>query len=393
MVTNSSMKMLSSMGAALLLLSISACGQTGGAGDDSTSTTPTPGPNACESTILDAPQDGRLCPTTPSILSTSPVDGAIDVPINASASAVFSQAMDASTLNAVTFTLTSGPAMTPITGTVTYADSSVSFWPAAHLAMNTVYTATISTDVRSVPGVALEVKHVWSFTTGTTLAPGLGVNLGSAANFVILSKTGISTVPASAITGNIGVSPAAATYITGFALTADSSNVFSTSTQVVGKVYAANYAVPSPSKLTTAIHDVERAFTDAAGRAPDVTELGAGNIGGLTLVPGVYKWSSGLLIPTNLTLNGSDTDVWVFEVAQNLNLSNGKRVVLAGGAKAKNVYWQVSGKVVLGTTSHLEGNVMSQTAISLATGASVNGRLLAQTAVTLDKATVTKPAP
>jgi hypothetical protein len=106
------------------------------------------------------------------------------------------------------------------------------------------------------------------------------VDLGSAEEYAILAKSGISTVPMSAVTGNLGVSPAAATYITGFSLTVDSTNVFSTSPQVTGRVYAADYASPTPSDMTTAVGDMEQAFTDAAGRAPDVTELGAGNIGG-----------------------------------------------------------------------------------------------------------------
>lgn len=72
-------------------------------------------------------------------------------------------------------------------------------------------------------------------------------------------------------------------------MTADATNVFSTSSQVTGNVYAANYASPTPSNLTTAVGDMEHAFTDAAGRAPGVTELGTGNIGGMTLTPGVYK--------------------------------------------------------------------------------------------------------
>ena len=146
------------------------------------------------------------------------------------------------------------------------------------------------------------------------------VNLAAAGDYVILAKTGISTVPTSAVTGNLGVSPAAATFITGFSLTADATNVFSTSPQVTGKVYAADYAAPTPSNLTTAVGDMQLAFTDAAGRAPDVTELGAGNIGGMTLAPGVYKWGTGLLIPTDVTLDGSATDVWIFQIAQDLTM-------------------------------------------------------------------------
>ncbi len=218
------------------------------------------------------------------------------------------------------------------------------------------------------------------------------IDLGTAGNFVILTKTGVTSVPPANITGDLGTSPIAAAAITGFALIADSTNVFSTSSQVTGNVYAANYASPTPSKMTTAIGDMEHAFTDAAGRAPGVTELGAGNIGGKTLVAGVYKWSTGVLIPTNVTLTGSATDVWIFEIAKGLTQSSGTRVNLQGGARPENVYWQVSEGVVLGSTAHLEGIVLAKTAITLAAGASVRGRLLSQTAVTMIKNTVAEPS-
>lgn len=220
----------------------------------------------------------------------------------------------------------------------------------------------------------------------------LPVDLGSAGNFVILAKSAVSTVPTSSITGNVGVSPAAASYITGFSLSVDATNVFATSLQVVGKVYASDYEPPTPSNLTTAIGDMQLAFTDAAGRAPDVTELGAGNIGGKTLGPGVYKWGTGLLIPTDLTLNGSATDVWVFQIAQDLTMSSAAKILMTGGALPKNVFWQVAGFVDLGTTSHFEGIVLGQTSITLRTGASINGRLLAQTAIDMDSSIVVGPA-
>jgi hypothetical protein len=227
---------------------------------------------------------------------------------------------------------------------------------------------------------------------GQSTAP-MGVSLGGAGNFVILAKSGISTVPTSAITGNIGVSPASATSITGFSLTADSTAVFSTSPQVTGDVFASNYTSPTPSNLTAAIDDMQLAFTDAAGRAASVTELGAGSIGGMTLVPGVYKWSTGLLIPANITLSGSSTDLWVFEIAKTLTVSNGAMVTLTGGALPQNVFWQVSGSVEIGTTAHVEGVVLGQTLISLKTGASINGRLFAQTAVSIEGSTVVEPTP
>ena len=208
-----------------------------------------------------------------------------------------------------------------------------------------------------------------------------------------LAESGISTVPASAITGNLGVSPAAATYITGFSLILDSTTVFSTSSQVTGKAHAADYASPTPGALTSAVADMQLAFTDAAGRAPGVTELGAGNIGGMNLAPGVYKWGTGLLIPADITLTGTATAVWIFQIAQNLTISNGTKILLAGGALPKNIFWQVSGLVDIGTTAHCEGVILTQTAITLRTGASINGRLLAQTAVNLDSNFVVEPSP
>jgi len=227
----------------------------------------------------------------------------------------------------------------------------------------------------------------------SAIAAGYPVNLGSAKTFVILAESGISTVPTAAVTGNMGVSPAAATFITGFSLGADATNVFSSSPQVTGKVYAADYTAPTPSNLTTAIGDMQTAFTDAAGRAPGVTELGAGNIGGMTLTPGVYKWGTGLLIPSDVTLSGTAADVWIFQIAQDLTMASATKIVLAGGALAKNVFWQVSGLVDLGTTAHCEGVVMTKTSVTLRTGASINGRLFAQTAVNIDGSTVAEPAP
>jgi hypothetical protein len=217
--------------------------------------------------------------------------------------------------------------------------------------------------------------------------------LGSAGSYVVLAKTGISTVTGSSVTGEVGLSPAAATFITGFALVADSTNVFATSIQVVGKVYAANYAVPSPSNLTTAIGSMETAYTDAAGRTtPDFLELGSGTIGGLTLAPGLYKWTSTVTIPTDVTISGGATDVWIFQTSGDLSLAAAKKVTLSGGAQAKNIFWQVAGQATLGATSHFEGIILSKTAITLVTGATMTGRALAQTQVALQKATITQPA-
>lgn len=335
--------------------------------------------------------DSDAAPGTPTVLSVTPTHGSIGVPRNTSVTAKFSEAMDRASLGPITFVLISESSTTPIAGTVTYAKSNAAFWPSSHLSANGSFTATITTGARSASGTPLASSRAWSFSTGDTLSDGLPVALASAEGFVILAKSGIATVPSSAITGDIGVSPAAASSITGFSLTADATNVYATSPQVTGQVFASDYTSPTPSNLTTAIADMELAFTDAAGRAPDVTELGAGNIGGMVLPPGVYRWGTGLLIPTDVTLAGSSSEVWIFQIAGNLTMESGTQILLSGGASAANVYWQVSGFVDLGTTAHCEGTVLAHTAITLRTGASVRGRLFAQTAVNLDASTVLEP--
>jgi hypothetical protein len=219
------------------------------------------------------------------------------------------------------------------------------------------------------------------------------VSLGTAASYVVLTKTGISSGEPSAVTGDLAVSPGPATYITGFSLVLDATGVFSKSKQVTGKLYAADHAAPTPSELTVAVGDMEAAFTDAAARAADVTALGAGSIGGMTIGPGVYRWVTPLLIPATVTLSGGASDVWIFQIAGDLELGTGVKVSLTGGAVPANVFWQVAGKVVVGTTGHLEGIVLGKTAAMLHSGASINGRLLMQTAVTLDGSTVVQPVP
>jgi hypothetical protein len=219
--------------------------------------------------------------------------------------------------------------------------------------------------------------------TGTSLKV---VNLGVAGEFVILSKSGITDVYKSAVTGDIGSSP-----ISGSAILLKCA-------EVTGTIYTVDAAGPLPcritnaSRLTTAVLNMQTAYTDAAGRSnPNFLNLGAGNIGGKTLTAGLYKFTTAVTIPTNITISGSATDVWIFQVAGTLKMSSAVRITLAGGALAKNIFWQTSGAVTLGTTSHFEGNILSQTAVNMQTGATINGRMLAQTAVTLQMNTVTQP--
>jgi hypothetical protein len=333
----------------------------------------------------------------PTVTLVNPADSAAAVCSNKTIVATFSEAMDPLTITTANFTIASATGLTGVTGvtgTVTYnaITRMATFTPANNLAANINYTATITTGVKDLAGNTMARDYVWSFTGGATacITP---VDLGTAGNFVILAKTGVSTTGTTAVVGDIGVSPVAASYLTGFSLIADSTNTFSTSSSVTGKLYAADYAPPTPAVMTTAIGDMQTAFTDAAGRTtPDFTELGAGDISGLTLAPGLYKWGTGVLITdAGVTLSGGANDIWIFQIAGDLTVNNSAMVTLIGGAQAKNIFWQVSGQATLGTAADFKGIILSQTLVSLNTGAKMTGRALAQTAVTLNATAITAP--
>jgi hypothetical protein len=429
--------------------------------------------------------------TFPEVSSTTPIAESVNVAVGADITATFSTAMDPQTLTDKTFTLKHGT--TPVTGTVSYTGMIATFNPAVNLLNNTVYTATLSTDVTDLDGNALETDNVWSFTTPDTIQPsgtliypansatgvpintsieitfsedmdyttiipsnftvsggsavggtvtydkpnktavfsptalllrvrpipatvttavtdlsgnaltlanvwsfetaaaGQGpapVSLGTAGNFVILAKTAVSTVPASIITGDVGISPAAETYLTGFSQT--DATGYATSPQVTGFLYAADMTVPTPSNMTTAISDMEAAYTDAAGRVGPV-DLVTAEIGGRTdLTPGLYNYTGTVLISSDLVLTGAANDVWIFQMTNDLSIAANKSITLAGGALPGNVFWQVAGEVNMQAGAHFEGVILSQTAIKMVTGASMNGRLLAQSQVALDQNTVTE---
>ena len=340
--------------------------------------------------------------TAPTVVApTNPASGSTGFALDRSVSASFSEDLDAATVNTTTFTLSS-IAGGAVAGTVSYSNKVATFNPAAILVAGRLYTARLTTGVTDLATNPMAASYQWNFTTGT--AVGLAaVNLGTSGNYAILAETLLSrtATAGTAITGHIAISPAAATFIQGFSLTLDPTGCFSAPTPaslVTGKVFAADYntnGCPTPANLTTAVGDMMTAYLDAKGRTiPDFTALNGGNISGLTLVPGLYKWPTGVSINTDVTLAGGPNDVWIFQIAGDITQASATRVVLAGGALPKNIFWQVEGPtgVAIGTTAHFEGVVLAAKAITVNTGATVNGRLLAQTAVTLDQGTVTKPA-
>ena len=344
--------------------------------------------------------------TEPTVVSSSPSNNATNVPtsintsdnvvIGTAVTATFSQPMDPETVNSfsagnsLTFTVREANG-NEVSGIVVMNDANTvaTFTPtSAALNPNTSYVVTVTTAAKNATGVAMDNPIEWTFATSAVKFTGQApVLLGTAGPFAILTKSGITDVFPSVINGNVGASP-----ITGAAIHLKCSEL------KTGTVYSVNAAGPlpcrvtAPSLLTKAVHDMEIAYTNAAGRKhPNFINLGAGKIGGLNLVPGLYKWTTGILIPTSVTLSGGPDAVWIFQIAGRLTQANATRVILKGGARAKNIFWQASGAVAIGTTAHFAGVILAKTKIAVKTGASANGRLLSQTAVSLEQNAVTRP--
>lgn len=214
------------------------------------------------------------------------------------------------------------------------------------------------------------------------------VNLRSTSGFAILAGALISNVPTSAVTGDVGLSPAARSFITGFGLT-----------EVNGSIYASDDVSPvgTPAMLTAAKGDLTTAYNDAAGRTATDIVLVAGNLGGLTLTPGLYKSTGSLELSSgDLTFDakGNDAAVFIIQIASTFTSTSGRQMVLSGGARAANIFWQVGTSATLGTTSVFKGTIMADQSIALNTGAVVEGRLMARIGeVTLEGNTVVKPTP
>ncbi len=217
------------------------------------------------------------------------------------------------------------------------------------------------------------------------------VPLGASAQFAVLAGSLISNVPNSSIVGNIGLSPAAGSLITGFGATEVSGTMYTV--DATGPAGAVTNAV----MLTAAKGDLTIAYNDAAGRtATDIVAL-AGNIGGLTLTPGLYKSTGSLEISSGqLTFDalGNSDAVFIIQIASTLTMTSGRQIILSGGAKAANIFWQVGTSATLGTSAVFKGTIMADQSVSVNTGASIEGRLMARiAAVTIEGSVVVTPAP
>jgi hypothetical protein len=318
---------------------------------------------------------GPVCDCgTPLVVSTSPT---ADFALDSNVTARFSEQMDATTVTDATFLVKQGT--TPVSGLITYAGLNATFDPVSNLAANTTYQATLTTSIKDLAGTPLLTEFSWNFTTAATLSnpcAQLMVDLGSAAGFAVLAGSTVTNTGATTVTGDLGVSPGAA--VTGF-----------TPGILVGTQHAGD------SVAADAIANVTTAYNDAAGRTLCPVAV-AGNLGGMTLTPGLYKSTSSLEISSgDLTLDaqGDANAVFIFQIATTLDVSAGLHVILAGGAKASHIFWQVGTSATLGVNCVFIGTILADQSIAFGTGATLEGRALARIgAVTLDANTVTKPS-
>ena len=314
---------------------------------------------------------GNAAGTPPTVIATGPVNAATNVSINKQVAATFSRAMAPATINAATFTVRHGA--TAVAGTVAYSDRTATFTPNAVLDLALEYTGTITTGAKDPDGHALTASYVWTFTTGACSQA--FVALGSASGLAILAGSTVTSTGATSVTGDLGVSPGTA--VTGFP---------------PGILVGAQHTGDPTS--AQALGDLTTAYNDAAGRTLCPISV-AGNLGGQTLVPGLYKSTSSLEISSgDLTLDaqGDSDAVFIFQMASTLTTTTGRQVVLSGGARARNVFWQVGSSATLGTASVVKGTIMADQAITLGTGATLNGRALARIAgVSLDANAIAMP--
>jgi hypothetical protein len=308
----------------------------------------------------------------PKVISTDPSNLASSVALDKIIKASFSESMDASTISSATFVVKQGSAS--ISGIVSYSGTTAVFTPSANLMSGNTYTATITNGAKDLAGNALASNYVWTFSTISPAGPG-SVDLSSAGNFAILAGAGVTNSGPTIINGDLGTSPTGT--VTGFP-----------PGKVNGNIQAANPTAAQAKK------DLTSAYNDAQGRSSNAISL-PGDMKGLTFYPGLYVNSTTVMLSSgNVTLDakGDANAVFIFKMGSTLTTFGSTKVILTGGAQAKNIFWAVGTSATLGSYSTFYGNILADQSISLNTGVIMGGRALTRIAsVTLLSDTVTKP--
>ena len=331
----------------------------------------------------------------PTVVATDPLNLATGVALNKVITGIFSEAMDPLTVTSLTFTLANG--VTPVAGAVTYSGTTATFTPTSNLLSSTTYTATFTTGVKNLAGTSLASNYVWTFSTSAPVGPA-PINLNSAARFGILAGVGVSNNAGFSVINNldVGIYPGVRSSVTGFP----------PATIVGGAIYASDDIAPpgTAAMLLQAQNDLTAAYNAAAGATLPAPAVAPADLGGKTLAPGIYTSASSMLLQNgDLTLDaqGDPNAVWIFQVGSAFTSvgsgpfpsASGGNVILAGGAQAKNVFWQVSSSATIGDFTHFQGNVLSLSSITMNSGAVAEGRMLARngSVVMTDTNIINKP--
>jgi methionine-rich copper-binding protein CopC len=324
----------------------------------------------------------------PTVNSTDPVNLTTNVALNKVISVTFSETMDTLTITASTFTLMIGTTL--VSGTIKYSGATVTFTPTSNLISGT-YTATITNEAKNPAGISMTNNYIWSFSTNATIGVS-GVDLKSVARFGIIAGVGVSNNAGPSIINDldVGIYPGVRSSITGFP----------PATIVGGAMYASDDIAPPgvPAMLNQAKLDLVAAYLFAEGATSPAPATVSGDQGGTTLVPGIYKSTSTLLIQSgDLTLDakGDANAVWIFQVASDFTTVGGAggNVILTGNAQAKNVFWQVGRSATIGDYTTFYGNILALTSITMNSHATATGRMLARngSVVLTSTNTINKP--
>jgi hypothetical protein len=318
--------------------------------------------------------------SAPKVNSTDPANLATGVALNKVISAVFSEAMNPLTITTSSFTLMLGT--TPVVGTVNYAGTTATFTPTGNLLSGNVYTATITTVAKNVGGVSLADNYVWTFNTGAPLGP-VVVDLKSVARFGIIAGVGVSNDAGFSVINNldVGINPGSRSSITGFP----------PAIIVNGAMYASDDIAPPGinAMLIQAKIDLVAAYDFCVAASSPAPAVAPADLGGKTLAPGIYTSASTMLLQNgDLTLDaqGDANAVWIFKIGAAFTSvgtgpfpsPSGGNVILAGGAQAKNVFWQVASSATIGDYTSFKGNVLAYQTITMNAYSQAEGRMLAR---------------